>query len=385
VQNPKTLSDEYKEAAKKSAVESFVLLQNNNNMLPLSEEIKSLAIIGPLADDAKSQLGTWVPDGEVKETITPLTAIKSAVGNKIKVSYAKGMESPRSMGIEMFEEAVSAAENSDAVLIFCGEDDLLSGESHSRAFLNLPGAQVDLIKSVAKTGKPITLVIMAGRPLTFSEITEDVNSIIFAWHPGTMGGPAIADVVLGKVSPSGKLPVSFPRTVGQVPIYYSHKNTGRPPSPDQLGRELGTPENPRGFASYFLDVDFTPAYPFGYGLSYTVFEYSDLKLSSGEIKIGESIEASVKVKNTENYKADEIVQLYVRDLFGSVTRPVKELKGFKKITLAPGEEKTVTFQLSTGDLKFRDINMNFTVEPGDFYVWIGGNSTTELKVGFKVN
>lgn len=380
----KTLSHENIETAKQAAIESFVLLQNKNGMLPLADNISKLAVIGPLADDAKSQLGTWVPDGEVKDAVTPLTALKSMLDGKTEVIFAKGMETPRTKKTDKFEEAVKAAELADAVVIFCGEDDLLSGEAHSRAFLNLPGVQSELIKAVSGTGKPIVLVIMAGRPLTFNEITGDVNSILFAWHPGIMGGPAIADVLFGKQSPSGKLPVSFPRTVGQVPIYYSHKNTGRPPSEDQLGIKQGTPEDPLGYVSYYLDVDFTPAYPFGYGLSYTTFEYSDLKLSKDVLEIGESLEASIKVTNTGDFKGEEVVQLYVRDLFGSVTRPVKELKSFRKISLDPGESKIINFTLSTNDLKFWDIDINYRVEPGDFHLWIGGDSQAELMAEFEV-
>lgn len=380
----KILSDEFKTTAKQMAVESLVLLQNKNGMLPLKEGIKKLAVIGPLADDAKSQLGTWVPDGKPEDAVTPLTALKKMLSGEVEIFYAKGMETPRSADSDGFSEAVEAAEQADAVVMFCGEDDLLSGEAHSRAFIDLPGAQSELIKAVSAAGKPIALVIMSGRPLTFNEITGDVNSILFAWHPGTMGGPAIADVLFGKQSPSGKLPVSFPRTVGQVPIYYSHKNTGRPPSEDQLGIEQGTPENPLGFVSYYLDVDFTPAYPFGYGLSYTTFEYSEIELSKSELKIGDSLKASVKVTNTGEVKGEEVVQLYIRDLFGSVTRPVKELKGFQKISLEPGESKLVDFILSTDDLKFWDIDVNFTVEPGDFNLWIGGDSQSGLMAEFKV-
>ncbi|MBN1301877.1 MAG: beta-glucosidase BglX [Melioribacteraceae bacterium] len=381
--NPETLSDKFRETAKKISVESLVLLQNNN-MLPLADNIKTLAVIGPLADDAESQLGTWVPDGNPEDAVTPLAALREYAGNKINVLYSRGMETTRTKSKDGFDDAVETAERADAVIMFCGEDALLSGESHSRAYINLPGVQTDLIKAVARTGKPIALIIMAGRPLTFGEIKDDVNSILFAWHPGIMGGPAVVDVLFGKASPSGKLPVSFPRTVGQVPIYYSHKNTGRPPSEDQLGIEPGTPEDPKGFVSYFLDVDYTPAYPFGYGLSYTDFEYSDLKLSKHEIKMGDSLEISVTVSNTGSYAGEEVVQLYVRDLVGSVTRPVKELKSFKRINLLPGESKEVKFVLNTDDLKFWDINMNYTAEPGDFKLWVGGSSDAELETMFEL-
>lgn len=379
-----TLSAEHLTAARESAEQSLVLLQNTDDFLPLSKLSKTIAVIGPLADDAQAQLGCWSPDGDPENSITPLKAIKQLLGEKTKVIFAAGLDNCRSTNTEKFAEAVTASKAADAVIMILGEDDLLSGESHSRAFIDLPGAQEELIKTIAETGKPIVLVIMAGRPLTFGNIVKDVKSILYAWHPGTMGGPAIANILFGNVSPSGKLPVTFPRTVGQVPIYYSHKNTGRPPSENQLGIKMGTPENPVGFASYYLDVDYTPAYPFGFGLSYTTFEYHDLKLSSNEILMGGKIEVSATIKNTGKYDAEEVVQLYVRDLFGNVTRPVKELKGFKKIHLKAGEEKVVTFSLSTGDLAFWNIDMKYAAESGDFTLWIGGDSQKGLKADFKI-
>ncbi|MBK8944920.1 MAG: beta-glucosidase BglX [Ignavibacteriae bacterium] len=374
-ENLTTLSDANKEIAKQISTESIVLLQNENNFLPLDKnKITKLAIIGPLADAPWDQLGCWTVDGKPENTITPLTAIKNETGNSIEINYCKGLETARSNSTEHFAKSVEMVNKSDAVLLFLGEDQNLSGETHSRAFINLPGAQVELVKELAKTGKPLVLVIMAGRSLTFGELTGDVKSIIYAWHPGTMGGPALADIIFGKVSPSGKLPISMPRTIGQIPLYYNHKNTGRPPAPNQLGRTLGTPENPEGFASYYLDVDFTPAYYFGYGLSYAKFEYSDLKLSSDKIGMNDKLEISVIVKNIGNIDAKETVQLYVRDLFGSVTRPVKELKGFEKLSLKPGEVKNVKFTISAEDLKFHDINMNYVAEPGAFDLFVGSSA-----------
>ena len=227
---------------------------------------------------------------------------------------------------------------------------------------------------------------MAGRPLTFGNITNDVKSILYAWHPGTMGGQALSDIIFGKVSPSGKLPVTFPRTVGQIPLYYNHKNTGRPPAPDQLGRTIGTPENPEGYACYYLDVDFTPAYNFGFGLSYTKFEYSNLKISSNKIRMDEKLEIKISVKNTGKIEAKEIVQLYIRDISGSVTRPVKELKAFEKINLSPGEEKEVMFTISSDDLKFYNIDMKYVAEPGDFELFVGSSSNNNdlLKTNFVI-
>lgn len=378
----KTLSSEFKQIAKEAATESIVMLRNDNT-LPL-KNVKKLAIIGPLADAPLEQLGTWTVDGKPENTVTPLQAIKDEYSNTIEISYVKGLESARSDNNDGFQEAIDTVNKSDAAILVLGEDHLLSGETHSRAFLNLPGAQEELINELSKTGKPIVLVIMAGRSLTFGNVANKVNSILYAWHPGTMGGPAIADIIFGKTSPSGKLPITFPRTVGQIPLYYNHKNTGRPPAPNQLGRTLGTPDNPVGFASYYLDVDFTPAYYFGFGLSYTEFEYSDLKISSDNIGMNEKLNISVKVKNIGNFESKEVVQLYIRDLYGSVTRPVKELKNYKKIALKPGESKDVNFTLSSDDLKFHDINMEFKAEPGDFELFVGSSSNDDdlLKTKF---
>ena len=380
----KTLSNEHKEIAKQVATESIVMLKNKDNYLPLKNDLKSLAVIGPLADAQWDQLGTWTVDGKAENSITPLTAIKNEYGKSVKINYVKGLENARSISSEYFQDAIDAVNKSDAILLFLGEDQLLSGETHSRAFINLPGIQEELINELSRIGKPIVLVIMSGRPLTFGNIAEKVTSILYAWHPGTMGGPAISDIIFGKVSPSGKLPVTFPRTVGQIPIYYNSKNTGRPPAPNQLGRTLGTAENPEGYASYYLDVDFTPAYYFGYGLSFTDFSYSDLKISSNEFTKDDRLDISVKVKNTGKYEAKEIVQLYIRDLYGSVTRPVKELKAFEKISLKPGEVVNVNFILTIEDLKFHDINMVNTAESGDFELFVGSSSMDKdlLKTNF---
>ncbi len=376
-----------KAIAKEIATESVVMLQNKNQTLPLkTKSLKSLAIIGPLADAPKDQLGTWTLDGKAKNTITPLTAITKEFGETIKIKYVKAMATCRSNDTKYFQNAIDAVKQSDAALLFLGEDANLSGETHSRAFINLPGNQEDLITELSKLGKPLVLIIMAGRPLTFGNITDKVNSILYAWHPGTMGGEAISDIIFGKTSPSGKLPVTFPRTVGQVPIYYNHKNTGRPPSANQLGRTLGTPENPEGFASYYLDVDFTPAYYFGYGESYSSFNYSDLTLSKKNIDFNDTLKVSVTVANTGKYKAKETIQLYIRDLYASVTRPVKELKRFKKVEFIPGETKKINFELTSEDLKFYDINMQYNTEPGDFELFVGSSANDKdlLKTNFKL-
>ncbi len=378
------IDPDYLKLAKKVSIESIVMLKNENRTLPLSKKIKTIAIIGPMADKARDQLGTWVLRAIVEDTKTPLNAIKEYIGSSKKVLFSPGLKDPYDMNKYGFREAVKVARKADVVLLFVGEGEGVSGEARCRAFLNLPGAQEELIKKVASVGKPVILIILAGRPLVFNKIEKDVDAVLYAWHPGTMGGPAISDIVFGVESPSGKLPVTFPRTVGQIPIYYSHKNTGRPPLESKLDIAMGIPSPFKGFNCNYLDVDYTPEYPFGYGLSYAVFKYSKFKLSKKKVKLGESFDVSIKLSNRGKYEADEIVQLYVQDRFGSVTRPVKELKKFKRIRLRPGQSKKVKFTIHTTDLAFCDINMNFVTEPGDFYVWVGSSSVEGLKAGFKV-
>ena len=368
------LAEEHLEVARRLARESVVLLKNENDLLPLPDDLRAIAVIGPLADSPVDQMGCWVMDGRAEDVITPLRAIRERVSGRTEVIFAPGLEGPRSCERRGFEEAVRAAKRADVVLLFLGEDAGLSGEAHCRAFLDLPGAQEELLKAVAGEGKPIVAIIMAGRPLVLTSILDKVDALMFAWHPGTMGGPALADLIFGDESPSGKLPVSFPRAVGQIPIYYSHKNTGRPPKPGERG----------GFFTGYLDIDITPLFPFGYGLSYTEFRYDNLRLSSERIGIGDSLTASVDVENEGRFEAEEVVQLYVRDLVGSVTRPVKELKGFKRVRLRPGERRTVSFTLHTDDLRFHNREMEFVVEPGEFRLWVGGSSAEGLTARFEV-
>ncbi len=367
------MTPEHFAVAKQLATQSLVLLKNEQDVLPLSESAVRIAVIGPLADSPVDQMGCWTMDGRREDVVTPLAAIRRLLGEQ-KVAYAAGLKSSRDLDTAGFAEATAAASSADAAILFVGEEAALSGEARSRAFLGLPGAQEDLVQAVAKTGKPVVLVIMAGRPLTFSAVTPKVRAVLYAWHPGTAGGPAVADVLFGKVSPSGRLSVSFPRTVGQVPIYYAHKNTGRPPSEKSLGIPTGTPLDPKGFDSKYLDVDFTPEYPFGYGLSYARVKYTDLTLPSPRIGPKDTLTVRGTVTNTGTRQADEVVQLYVRDLFASVTRPVKELKGFRRVTLNPGQAQTVEFTLKADDLAFWNDRMEFRPEPGRFHVWIGPNS-----------
>lgn len=379
------LNPEHLKTARELAAQSLVLLKNDNQILPLSPKTKTVAIIGPLANSPLDQLGTWTPDGKAEDSVTPLQTFQQS-DQKFKVLFAPGIDKPRSSDTSKFPAAIAAAKAADVAILFVGEDHLLSGEARSRAFLNLPGAQEDLVNAVAATGTPVVLVIMAGRPLTFSSLINTSATIVFAWHPGTMGGPAISDVLTGTVVPSGKLPVSFPRTVGQVPVYYNHRNTGRPPSPHTLGIELGSPEDPKGYASNYLDADFTPQFPFGFGLSYSTFEYSDLKISSEKLVRGKALNVTVLVKNTGKFAAEEVVQLYIRDKTASITRPVKELKAFRRVALKPGESWEVSFLLSEKDLAFWNADMQFIAEAGLFEVMTGGSSADAdlLKTTFEL-
>ncbi len=370
--------------AKKLATESVVLLKNENRALPLPKTVGKVAVIGPLASAPTDQMGTWMMDGRSAEVRTPLAALRDTLG-AARVAFAPGLKTSRDMSHDGFGAAVDAARGAGAVLLFLGEEQILSGEAHSRAFLDLPGAQEALVDELAKTGKPLIAVIMAGRPLTFEKAASKLDAVLYAWHPGTMGGPAVADLIFGDVVPSGKLTQTFPRTVGQVPIYYSHMNTGRPPSEKELGIPTGTPLDPKGYDSKYLDVDFTPAYPFGYGLSYTTFEYSNLRVSSPAMPLGGKLTVSADVANTGTVEADEVVQLYVRDMVGSVTRPVRELKGFRRVHLKPGEKRAVEFTLGTPDLAFHNAEMKLVTEPGQFHVWIGPDSVRGLRGEFRVS
>ena len=359
--------------AKRLATESLVLLKNQNATLPLAKSIGKIAVIGPLANSPVDQMGSWVMDGQAPEVRTPLAALRERFG-EFRVAWAAGLKTSRDSSHDGFAEAVEAARGADAVLVFLGEEMILSGEAHSRAYLNLPGAQEALVDELAKTGKPVIVVILAGRPLTFQNVAVRASAVLYAWHPGTMGGPAIADVLFGDAVPSGKLTVTFPRTVGQVPIYYAHLNTGRPPSESELGIPAGTPVDPKGFTSKYLDVDFTPEYPFGFGLSYTSFEYTNLAISTPQLRTGTRIEISADVANTGTRDADEIVQLYMHAPAGSVARPVRELKDFRRVHLKAGEKQRVAFLVGAGDIAAYNATLQLVAEPGKYQVWIAPDS-----------
>ena len=375
--------------ARRAALQSAVLLKNDDATLPLAKDnVDSVAVIGPLADTPYEQLGTWIFDGDPQLSVTPLQGIRGLVGNDVDVRFVQALEISRSRSTEGFDEAVDVAASSDAVVLILGEESILSGEAHSRADISLPGAQAELVHRIRETGRPVIAVIMAGRPLTLTNIIDSVDAILFAWHPGTMGGEAIADLLFGVESPSGKLPVTFPRMVGQIPIYYSQKNTGKPPTPETAvlldDIPVRAPQTSLGNTAYHLDAGYTPLFAFGYGLSYAEFGYSNLKLSESELAIGDTLAVSAEVTNRGNMAAEEVVQLYIRDLVGNVTRPVKELKGFKRVRIDPGETITVRFELQTDNLAFYGRDNRLVTEPGDFHVWIGGSSETELRGEFTV-
>jgi beta-glucosidase len=384
---PALLSDENKKIAGQLAVQSIVLLKNSNSILPLDNKTTKIAVVGPLADSPHDQMGTWVFDGNKNDVITPLMSLRKCFGEK-NVFYAPGMEISRTKTTEGFPDAIKAAKMADCVLLFLGEESILSGESHCRADISLPGVQEELINEIAKVNKPVVAVIMAGRPLTFENVMDKLDAVLYAWHPGTMGGPAIADIITGRENPSGKLPVTFPRHVGQIPIYYNHKNTGKPASDETWERLDDIPAEASqlsiGNTSHYLDYGFKPWFPFGFGLSYTSFRYSEIGMGSKEIVLGDSVIISAKLNNSGKYPGTEVVQLYIRDIAGSRTRPVKELQAFERVHLMPGETRKVRFAIHTNQLGFYNQDMEYVTEPGDFKAWIGGSSNADLEDSFTI-
>ena len=386
---PKPLNSEHLQIAKDAAIKSCVLLKNEKNILPLSAQLlQSVAIIGPLADDPYEQLGTWIFDGDSENSQTCLSAIQQILSGIANVEHVKAMQTSRSHDQTDFKLAVETAAAADIAILVLGEESILSGEAHCRAEISLPGCQEQLIDAIAQTGTPIVLVIMAGRPLTIEAILPKVDAILFAWHPGTMGGPAIADILFGIATPTGKLPVTFPRKVGQVPIYYGQKHSGKPASEEAYVHMDNIPvrsaQTSLGMAATHLDTHFSPLFPFGFGLSYTQFSYQNIELNPKTYSKGETLLVRVLLTNIGNTDGEEIVQLYIRDLVGSVTRPVKELKDFKRISLAAGKSEWVTFTLSTDELAFYDRNMQLNTEAGQFHLWLGGCSQTGLQVEFEI-
>lgn len=373
---------EHRDFARQIAAESCVLLKNDQHLLPLKKQGK-IAVVGPLANTSSNMVGTWSIAARENSAATLIDGLKSVVGKKADIVYAKGSNLMhdaayeeratlfgRSLGRDqrssddLLKEALAVAQQSDVIIAALGESSEMSGESSSRTNLELPDAQRELLQALLKTGKPVVLVLFTGRPLVLSWESENVPAILNAWFGGTEAAYAIGDVLFGDVNPSGKLTTSFPRNVGQVPLFYAHKNTGRP----LLGKSF------EKFRSNYLDVSNTPLYPFGYGLSYTTFEYSPITLSAQTMNINQSLTATVTVTNSGPCAGTEVVQLYLKDEVGSITRPVKELKGFQKIALKAGESKEITFTIDSEMLKFYNGNLDFVCEPGDFQVMIGTNS-----------
>jgi beta-glucosidase len=379
--------------ARAIAAESFVLLKNKDNALPLKKS-GTIALIGPLADATENMTGTWSVAAKFSESISVIKGLKEVAGDGVKVLYAKGSNldadslieeratmfgkslkrDPRS-ATALVEEALTVANQADVVVAALGEAAEMSGEASSRTDIGIPGIQQELLKALLKTGKPVVLVLFTGRPLTLKWEEENVPAILNVWFGGSEAGYAIADVLFGDVNPSGKLSTTFPQHIGQVPLFYNHKNTGRP-----------LPEGKwfQKFRANYLDVSNDPLYPFGFGLSYTDFRYSDITLDKTSFKPGQKLTASVTVTNSGSKAGKEVVQLYIRDLVGTSTRPVKELKGFQKIELKPGEAKKVSFEISVEDLKFYNYDLKYVAEPGDFKIFIGGNSRDTKQADFKL-
>jgi beta-glucosidase len=369
--------------AREIATKSFVLLKNENQALPL-KKTGTVAVIGPLANSGPNMPGTWSVSAELDKTASLVEGMKAVLGDKVNILTHLGsnlLEDPiyqnhatmfgRTIARdsrkeeEIIADALKVAQQSDVVIAALGEASEMSGESSSRSELDIPKNQQKLLKALLSTGKPVVLVLFTGRPLTLAWEDAHVPAILNVWFGGTETGKAVADVLFGDVVPSGKITATFPRNVGQIPIYYAHKNTGRP---------YGNSSDFEKFKSNYLDVSNSPLYPFGYGLSYTTFTYSDIRLDRNTLDEKGTLRASIDISNTGNYDAEETVQLYIQDLVGSVTRPVKELKGFQKIFLKKGEQKTVNFNIKVDDLKFFDNNLNYVAEPGNFKVYIGSNS-----------
>ncbi|MFL5787584.1 MAG: beta-glucosidase BglX [Flavisolibacter sp.] len=386
-------SDENRKAAREFAEHSFVLLKNNNQLLPLRKS-GTIALIGPLADNHRNMLGTWTIAGDFNKSVTVMQGIKNVAGNNVNVLYAKGanitddsffakrvnalgieVETDKRSSSDMISEAVETANRSDVVVAVLGEAADMTGESSSRSDISIPESQKNLLKALVRTGKPVVLVLFNGRPLTLQWENDNVPAILDVWFGGTETGNAIADVLFGNYNPSGKLSTTFPRSVGQIPLYYNHKNTGRPFN--------GTTDFPK-FKSDYLDIQNDPVYPFGYGLSYTNFSYSDIHMVKNTIRPGESLEASITVTNNGNFDGEETVQLYIQDVYASVSQPVEELKKFQKVFLHKGDSRTIRFRLTVDDLKFFNSDLKYIYEPGQFKIYIGPNSRDVKEASFEL-
>lgn len=364
-QKEQTNNQENRKFGREFGSKSIVLLKNEKNILPLSRSTKTIALIGPFGKETSANHGFWSVafKDDNQRIVTQFDGIKNQLDKNSTLLYAKGANAD-DQDRSMFAEAVETAKKADVVIMTLGEGHAMSGEAKSRSNIHFSGVQEELLKEVAKTGKPIVLMINAGRPLVFDWAADNVPVIMYTWWLGTEAGNSIADVLFGTVNPGGKLPMTFPRTEGQIPVYYNHYNTGRPAKNN----------TDRNYVSAYIDLDNDPKFPFGYGLSYTQFKYADMNLSSTNLKGNQTLKISVNITNSGNYDGEEVVQLYIRDLFGKVVRPVKELKGFQKVFIKKGESKTVSFTLTPEDLKFYDDELNFDWEGGEFDIMVGTNS-----------
>lgn len=388
------LSADKRQAAREFGEHSCVLLKNNNQTLPLKKS-GTIALIGPLANDKSNMLGTWAVSGEAQTSVPVLDGIKNIAGNAVKVLYAKGANITDDTSLakkvnvfgerasvdaaspeQLLRQATETANKADVVVAVIGEASEMTGEAASRSDITIPESQRNLLKALAQTGKPLVVVLMSGRPLVLNEENKMATSILQVWFQGHEAGNAIADVLFGNYNPSGKLTMSFPQNVGQIPIYYNHKNTGRPQAEGQTAQK---------FRSNYLDVSNDPLFPFGYGLSYTQFAYSNLQLDKKTMRPTDKLQVKVHLANTGKYDGEETVQLYIRDIYASVTQPVKKLKAFQKVFLKAGEAKDVTFTLTGEDLKFFNSDLKWIYEPGDFRVMVGGNSRDVREAAFELS
>jgi beta-glucosidase len=379
-----TLAPAHLALARRAASASLVLLGNRAACLPLQRSLATLTVVGPLADDPHNPLGSWSFDGERAASVTLLSALRERLSPSVELTYEPGVPEVRSLDKSGFDAAFAAVAAAEVALVVLGEDANISGECRSRAYLGLPGVQSELLERLATAGTPLVVIVMAGRPLTLGREAELAGALLYAWHPGTMTGPALVDVLFGDVAPSGKLPITFPRTVGQVPIYYNYKNTGRPPRPGARGIPAGTPLDPVDMDASYLDVEVTPEFPFGFGLSYTTFEYSEVGVTPARGGAETVFEVSAQIQNTGLRQGVELAQLYVRDRVGSLTRPVRELKRTQHVELAPGAAQRIVFHLPAHELGFCGRDSTQALEPGMFDVYVGGDSRAELRGEFEL-
>ena len=373
-----TLAPEHLRAARIAAREAIVLLKNANRTLPLRKDVRTIAVIGPLADDARAAMGNWAADGRPEETVSVLAGIRATMGSVGRVIYVRGapVDTADTTG---FASARNAASRADAIVLVLGERADMSAEAASRASIELPGSQLALARNVIRAArtsaggarKPIVAVLMNGRALAIPELVAETPAVLETWFLGTQHGGAVVDVLFGDYNPSGKLPVTFPRATGQIPIYYNHRNTGRPP------------DSANSYTSKYLDLPWTPLFPFGYGLSYTTFAYSNLRLSSQSVGSRDSLEVTVDVRNTGDRAGDEVVQVYLRDDVASVAQPVRALKAFRRVTLGPGEMQSIAFKLGPDSFALYDRQMRRVVEPGTFTLYVGTDSNAQLSERFE--